>query len=55
MILYYLGMLFTVYYMILIKVGICFLLKTLVGLVYAFGFIMMIPQLFINYKLKGVS
>lgn len=32
-----------------------FILKTLVGFVYAFGFIMMTPQLFINYKLKSVS
>lgn len=32
-----------------------FVLKTLVGFVYAFGFIMMTPQLFINYKLKSVA
>ena len=32
-----------------------FILTTLVGFVYAFGFIMMTPQLFINYKLKSVS
>ncbi|CAH1757098.1 6588_t:CDS:10 [Entrophospora sp. SA101] len=32
-----------------------FILKTLVGFVYAFGFIMMTPQLFINYKLKSVA
>ncbi|CAG8688894.1 35419_t:CDS:10, partial [Racocetra persica] len=31
-----------------------FILTTLVGFVYAFGFIMMTPQLFINYKLKSV-
>lgn len=30
-------------------------LSTLVGFVYAFGFIMMTPQLFINYKLKSVA
>jgi hypothetical protein len=29
--------------------------STLVGFVYAFGFIMMTPQLFINYKLKSVA
>ncbi|RIB26894.1 cleft lip and palate transmembrane protein 1-domain-containing protein [Gigaspora rosea] len=32
-----------------------FILATLVGFVYAFGFIMMTPQLFINYKLKSVA
>lgn len=32
-----------------------FVLSTLVGFVYAFGFIMMTPQLFINYKLKSVA
>ncbi|CAG8699018.1 23462_t:CDS:10 [Dentiscutata erythropus] len=32
-----------------------FILTTLVGFVYAFGFIMMTPQLFINYKLKSVA
>ncbi|KAL7751743.1 hypothetical protein RI367_002742 [Sorochytrium milnesiophthora] len=32
-----------------------FVLNTLVGYVYAFGFIMMTPQLFINYKLKSVA
>lgn len=31
------------------------LLSSLVGFVYAFGFIMMTPQLFINYKLKSVA
>lgn len=30
-------------------------LGTLVGFVYSFGFIMMTPQLFINYKLKSVA
>jgi len=30
-------------------------LNTLVGAVYTFGFIMMTPQLFINYKLKSVA
>jgi hypothetical protein len=32
-----------------------FVLSTLVGFVYAFGFIAMTPQLFINYKLKSVA
>ncbi|CAG8521319.1 2070_t:CDS:2 [Acaulospora morrowiae] len=32
-----------------------FILATLVGFVYTFGFIMMTPQLFINYKLKSVA
>ncbi|KAG9297904.1 hypothetical protein G9A89_002612 [Geosiphon pyriformis] len=32
-----------------------FVVATLVGFVYAFGFIMMTPQLFINYKLKSVA
>jgi Cleft lip and palate transmembrane protein 1 (CLPTM1) len=32
-----------------------YVLKTLVGFVYMFGFITMTPQLFINYKLKSVS
>jgi hypothetical protein len=32
-----------------------FVIGTLVGYVYAFGFIMMTPQLFINYKLKSVA
>lgn len=31
------------------------LLNSLVGFVYAFGFISMTPQLFINYKLKSVA
>jgi len=31
------------------------LLSSLVGCVYTFGFIMMTPQLFINYKLKSVA
>lgn len=31
------------------------LLGSLVGVVYTFGFIMMTPQLFINYKLKSVA
>lgn len=31
------------------------LLNSAVGFVYAFGFIMMTPQLFINYKLKSVA
>jgi hypothetical protein len=26
-----------------------------VGFVYAFGFVMMTPQLYINYKLKSVA
>ena len=32
-----------------------FVLNTLVGAIYTFGFIMMTPQLFINYKLKSVA
>lgn len=32
-----------------------FLIGTLVGFVYAFGFITMVPQLYINYKLKSVA
>jgi hypothetical protein len=32
-----------------------FVLSTAVGFVYAFGFISMMPQLFINYKLKSVA
>jgi hypothetical protein len=32
-----------------------FFINTAVGFVYAFGFITMTPQLFINYKLKSVS
>ncbi|TPX32479.1 hypothetical protein SeMB42_g07611 [Synchytrium endobioticum] len=32
-----------------------FIVSTLVGFVYMFGFITMTPQLFINYKLKSVS
>ncbi|KAJ3319662.1 hypothetical protein HDV06_006155 [Boothiomyces sp. JEL0866] len=32
-----------------------FILGTLVGFVYTFGFISMTPQLFINYKLKSVA
>lgn len=32
-----------------------FVLNTLVGFIYAFGFIAMTPQLFINYKLKSVA
>lgn len=32
-----------------------FIIKTLVGFVYTFGFIMMTPQLFINYRLKSVA
>ncbi|KAJ1918558.1 hypothetical protein IWQ60_007470 [Tieghemiomyces parasiticus] len=32
-----------------------FVINTLVGFVYAFGFITMTPQLFINYKLKSVA
>lgn len=31
------------------------ILKSLVGFVYTFGFISMTPQLFINYKLKSVA
>jgi hypothetical protein len=30
-------------------------LGSLVGFVYAFGFVMMTPQLYINYKLKSVA
>jgi hypothetical protein len=32
-----------------------FILSTLVGCIYTFGFVMMTPQLFINYKLKSVA
>lgn len=32
-----------------------FIIKTLVGFVYTFGFVMMTPQLFINYRLKSVA
>lgn len=32
-----------------------FVISTLAGCVYTFGFIMMTPQLFINYKLKSVA
>ncbi|KAL7713711.1 Transmembrane protein [Entamoeba marina] len=32
-----------------------YILSTLVGVVYAFGFLQMTPQLFINYKLKSVA
>jgi hypothetical protein len=32
-----------------------FVLSTSVGFVYAFGFVMMTPQLFINYRLKSVA
>jgi Cleft lip and palate transmembrane protein 1 (CLPTM1) len=32
-----------------------FIVGTLVGFVYMFGFISMTPQLFINYKLKSVA
>ena len=32
-----------------------FIIGTLVGFVYTFGFISMTPQLFINYKLKSVA
>jgi len=32
-----------------------FILSTLTGCIYTFGFIMMCPQLFINYKLKSVA
>lgn len=32
-----------------------YLLHTAVGFVYAFGFVLMTPQLFINYKLKSVA
>jgi len=31
------------------------ILSTLVGFIYMFGFVMMTPQLFINYKLKSVA
>ena len=31
------------------------ILSSLVGFIYAFGFVMMTPQLFINYKLKSVA
>eukprot|EP00948_MAST-09A_sp_MAST-9A-sp1_P003166 g3166.t1 len=32
-----------------------FIIRTLVGFIYIFGFILMTPQLFINYKLKSVA
>lgn len=32
-----------------------YIIETLVGSVYAYGFLMMVPQLYINYKLKSVS
>ena len=32
-----------------------FLLQTTVNGVYAFGFLFMLPQLFLNYKLKSVA
>ncbi|KAK5944805.1 hypothetical protein PMZ80_002005 [Knufia obscura] len=32
-----------------------YVIETLVGSVYAYGFLMMVPQLYINYKLKSVS
>ncbi|KAI9010684.1 cleft lip and palate associated transmembrane protein [Hyaloraphidium curvatum] len=32
-----------------------FVISTLVGFVYAFGFISMVPQLYINYRLKSVA
>ncbi|CAD7956569.1 unnamed protein product [Amoebophrya sp. A120] len=32
-----------------------FILKTLAGYIYVFGFIMMTPQLYINYRLKSVE
>jgi hypothetical protein len=32
-----------------------FVLQTLVGFVYAFGFVLMTPQLYVNYKLKSVA
>lgn len=32
-----------------------FILNTLVGAIYLFGFIQMTPQLYINYKLKSVE
>lgn len=31
------------------------ILSSLVGFIYTFGFIMMTPQLFINYKMKSVA
>lgn len=31
------------------------ILSSLVGFIYMFGFVMMTPQLFINYKLKSVA
>ena len=31
------------------------IISSLVGFIYAFGFVMMTPQLFINYKLKSVA
>jgi phosphate/sulfate permease len=30
-------------------------ISSLVGFVYAFGFVLMTPQLYINYKLKSVA
>ncbi|KKA25386.1 CLPTM1 domain protein [Rasamsonia emersonii CBS 393.64] len=32
-----------------------FIIETLVGSVYAYGFLMMVPSLYINYKLKSVA
>ena len=32
-----------------------YIIETLVGSVYAYGFLMMVPQLWINYRLKSVS
>jgi hypothetical protein len=32
-----------------------FILKAAVGFVYAFGFVLMCPQLYLNYKLKSVA
>ncbi|KAF1997180.1 cleft lip and palate associated transmembrane protein 1 [Amniculicola lignicola CBS 123094] len=32
-----------------------FIIKTLVGSVYAYGFLMMVPSLYINYRLKSVA
>ena len=32
-----------------------FVLKTLVSFIYAFGFVLMFPQLYLNYKLKSVA
>ncbi|KAJ9657350.1 hypothetical protein H2198_004361 [Neophaeococcomyces mojaviensis] len=32
-----------------------FVIETLVGSVYAYGFLMMVPQLYVNYKLKSVA